>query len=262
MPFHQPDRVRYLTFESLESSQITHAAFTRIGGVSPHPWAELNVGLTVGDDPQRVAENRRLSFEAVGRDIRSLSDSWLIHGTGVMVYDNPRTPDQTPPPQADIVLTDKPEVTLYMRCADCAPIFFHDPVRKAVALAHAGWLGTVKGVARAAVEAMQNRYGSNPADLRVVIGPSIGPEKYEVGPEVVEMVEVSFGQDAPELLPQFNTSTHFDLWTANRLILQQAGVQHIEVSGECTAKHNHLWFSHRAEKGKTGRFGALIGLNA
>lgn len=262
MPFHQPDRVRYLTFESLESPAITHAAFTRIGGVSPQPWAELNVGLTVGDDPKHVAENRWLSFKALGRDIQSLSDSWLIHDTGVMVYDIPRTKAQTPPPQADIVLTDNPEVTLYMRCADCAPIFFHDPVKQAVGLAHAGWLGTVKGVARAAVEAMQTRYGSEPADLHTVIGPSIGPEKYEVGPEVVAMVRESFGNNAPQLLPQFNASTHFDLWAANKLVLQQTGVRQIEVSGECTAAHNHLWFSHRAENGKTGRFGALIALNA
>ena len=262
MPFHQPDRVRFLTFDSLDSSAITHAAFTRIGGVSPQPWAELNVGLTVGDDPQRVAENRRLSFEAVGRDIHSLSDSWLVHDTGVKIYDTPRTPAQTPPPKADIVLTDRPEVTLYMRCADCAPIYFHDPVKRVVGLAHAGWLGTVKGVARAAVEAMQSRYGSNPADLRTVVGPSIGPDRYEVGHDVIDLVEEAFGVEASNLLPQYQGATHFNLWSANRLVLESAGVGHIEVSGECTAMHNHLWFSHRAEKGKTGRFGALIGLNS
>ena len=261
MPFHQPDRVRYLTFDSLHSPAITHAVFTRIGGVSPQPWAELNVGLTVGDDPQRVAQNRRLSFEAVGRDIDTLSDSWLVHDTGVVVYNTPRSTEQTPPPKADIVLTDKPEVTLYMRCADCAPILFHDPVKKAVGLAHAGWLGTVKGVARAAVDAMQARYGSKPADLRVVIGPAIGPERYEVGPDVVSMVHEAFGADGVQLLPQYSDATHFDLWAANRLVLENAGVRHIEMSGECTAANNHLWFSHRAEKGKTGRFGALIGLN-
>jgi YfiH family protein len=261
MPFHQPDKVRYLTFDSLETPEITHAVFTRIGGVSPKPWDELNVGLTVGDDPKNVVENRRRSFEAVGRDIHSLSDSWLVHGTGVVVYDTPRTPEQTPPPQADIVLTDKPEVTLYMRCADCVPIIYFDPVNKAVGLAHAGWLGTVKQTAGAAVEAMQARYGTKPEDLLTVIGPSIGPERYEVGLEVVQAVQQAFGDDSGDLLPRYGQSTHFDLWAANRLTLERAGVRHIEVAGMCTSAQNDLWYSHRGENGKTGRFGALIGLN-
>jgi len=261
MPFHQPDKVRYLTFDSLDFPEITHAVFTRIGGVSPEPWNELNVGLTVGDDPRNVAENRRRSFEAVGRDIRSLSDSWLIHGTGVVVYDTPRTPEMTPPPKADIILTDKPEVTLYMRCADCTPVFFYDPVNRAVGLAHAGWLGTVRQTAAAAVQAMQARYGSKPEDLVSVLGPSIGPDKYEGGPEVVQAVQETFGNDSSALLPRYNQATHFDLWAANRLTLEKAGVGQIEWAAMCTSTQNHLWYSHRGEHGKTGRFGALIGIN-
>jgi YfiH family protein len=261
MPFHQPDKVRYLTFDSLSCPEITHAVFTRIGGVSPKPWDELNVGLTVGDDPRNVLENRRLSFETVGRDIDSLSDSWLVHGTGVVVYDAPRTPEQTPPPQADIVLTDNPAVTLYMRCADCVPIFYYDPVHKAVGLAHAGWLGTVRRTASAAVAAMRARYGSRPEELVTVIGPSIGPERYEVGPEVVKAVQEAYGDVSAVLLPRYNQSTHFDLWAANRLTLEKAGVRQIEVAGMCTSAQRDLWFSHRGEHGKTGRFGALIGIN-
>ena len=87
------------------------------------------------------------------------------------------------------------------------------------------------------------------------------PEMYEIGPEVIEAVQEAFGPDAPELLPRFGGSTHFDLWAANRLTLEQAGLRNIEVAGICTGTHTEDWFSHRAEKGKTGRFGVLMGLD-
>jgi hypothetical protein len=155
-------------------------------------------------------------------------------------------------------------VTLFMSFADCVPILLYDPLRKVVGLAHAGWQGTVNQVAARAVEAMRDCYGSSPADIWTGIGPSIGLHHYEVGPEVVEQVQRSFGADAAGLLQSFNgggrSGVNFDLWGANRLALERAGVRHIEVSGLCTACHLEDWFSHRAEKGTTGRFGALIAL--
>jgi len=262
MPFHQPTSVRFYTFDMYADASITHAVFTRLGGVSKGQWKSLNVGLTVGDDPENVFENRRISFSTANRPIETLSDSWLTHGTEVVVYDSPRPTDQKYPPKGDILLTDRPEVTLFMRFADCAPILLFDPVRMAIGLAHSGWLGSVKMVARRAVEAMQARYNSNPHDILAAIGPSIGPSKYVVGPEVIGEVEQAFGADASELLPRKNNSTCFDLWAANRLVLTQAGVKHIEIVGICTGENLEDWFSHRAEKGKTGRFGVLLGLDA
>ena len=94
MPFSQPDSVRYYTFESLREAGVTQAVFTRQGGVSSGQWASLNVGLTVGDDPAHVARNRELSFAAAGREIETLSDSWLIHSDDVVVYDEPRPSEQ------------------------------------------------------------------------------------------------------------------------------------------------------------------------
>jgi YfiH family protein len=236
--------------------------FTRHGGVSPEPWDSLNVGLTVGDDPENVARNRERSFKAAGRPIASLSDSWLVHGADVYIYETPRVQDSNPPPQADIILTDNPEVSLFMRYADCVPVLLVDPVKRAIGLAHAGWQGTVKQVGAVAVSAMTARYGSQPADLLAGVGPSIGPEKYEIGPEVAEQVQIAFGEDAEALLPRFGDSVHFDLWAANRLSLEQAGVRQIEVAGLCTFEQNADWFSHRAERGQTGRFGALLALEA
>lgn len=260
MPFHQPDAVRYYTFESLQDLPITQMVFTRLGGVSPGDWASLNMGLTVGDAEANVAENRRIAFETAARPLESLSDSWLVHGDAVLVYDQPRPAGQASPPKADILLTDNPAVSLFMRFADCVPLLFYDPEQRAIGLAHAGWQGTVKKVAARAVTAMAARYGSQPQDIFAAIGPSISAARYEVGPEVAAQVQAAFGSEARALLPEFEGRTHFDLWAANRLTLEQAGLRRVEVCGLCTATNLPDWFSHRGQAGRAGRFGALLAL--
>jgi hypothetical protein len=260
MAFHQAGPIRYLTFDSLAGFPLTHAVFTRRGGVSPQPWDQLNVSITVGDDRQNVINNHALCFETVGRDVRSNFDSWLVHGTEVAVAEQPRPLDLESHPKADIILTDNPEVTLFMRYADCVPIFLYDPLNRSVGLAHAGWKGSLLRVAAVAVRAMQNAFNSDPGAIQAILGPSIGLHHYEVGAEVVAQVEDAF-PGHPDLLIRNNGAAHFDLWAANRLALQEAGVRDIEVSGICTACHLDDWYSHRAEGGRTGRFGALIGLD-
>ena len=260
MPYSSNGKVKFWQSDLFGGLPVTHAVLTRKGGVSTGQWAELNVGLTVGDDPERVIANRKTSFEALGRDYYSMSDSWLVHDKGVVVYDEPRDPKSKVPPKADIILTDNPEVTLFMRCADCVPLLLYDSKKQAIGLVHSGWLGTTKKVGAKAVEAMTERYGSNPTDILAVVGPSISPDKYEVGDDVIKRVREIFKNKAEELLPKVNGNTHFDLWASNEFILREAGVEQVDVSGICTATHTDLWFSHRAENGKTGRFGALIGL--
>lgn len=263
MPFIETDGIRYYTFESLADEGVAQAVFTRQGGVSPKPWAGLNVGGTVGDDPARVIENRQRAFRAAGRAPESLYDVWLVHGNEVVCTESPRLQHE-PHKKADALLTDRPQVTLFMRFADCVPILLFDPVRRVVGLVHAGWQGAIRRTAGAAVEAMQARYASNSEDLLAGIGPSIGAHHYDVGPEVAAQVRQTFGQDAGKLLtahPQNGASrVQFDLWAANRLILEQCGVRQIEIARICTACHLEDWYSHRGEGGRTGRFGALIGL--
>lgn len=262
MPFYQPDSIRYFTFESLSEVSIPHAVFTRRGGTSPSPWDSLNVGALVGDDPERVMENKLRCFRSLGRSDETMYDVWQVHSSDVVCTDAPR-PASTPHLKADAILTDRPEVTLFMRFADCVPVLFSDPHRRVVGLAHAGWLGTVRRTVAAAVEAMVERYHSNPADIIACIGPSIGAHHYEVGPEVVNQVRNTFGADARSLLSASNGDAQrarFDLWAANRLILEQSGVKQIELAGLCTACHLEDWYSHRGEAGQTGRFGVIIGL--
>ncbi|KAF0107931.1 MAG: hypothetical protein FD146_1229 [Anaerolineaceae bacterium] len=258
MPFLPRGGLRLYQFDSF-GPDLLQAVFTRQGGTSPDPWDSLNLGSTVGDNLDRVRENRMRAFAAVDRDPASLFDVWQVHGVDVAIAEAPHPPD-SPHQQADIILTDRPGLTLLMRFADCVPILLHDPVRKVAGIAHAGWLGTVRGTARAAVESMHARFGSDPADVLAAIGPSIGPDHYAVGADVVTQVRQAFGQDAAGLLTSRDGQAYFDLWTANRLLLERAGVRQVETSGLCTACALDDWYSHRAEKGRTGRFGAMIGL--
>lgn len=263
MPFIQKDSIRYYQFESFDDRQITHALYTRHGGLSPQPWASLNVGASamVLDDHQRVRNNRILAFKALNRDPDSMYDVWQVHSADVICAAAPR-PREQPHAQADAILTDNPDVTLFMRFADCVPILLHDPVQGVIGIAHAGWRGTVKKIASITVETMTREYGSKPETLLAGIGPSICADHYQVGGEVVAEVDKSFGDRAKDLLSNRHGAVKFDLWQANRLLLEEAGVRHVEVSGICTACHVNDWFSHRAEKGQTGRFGVLMGLQS
>jgi len=264
MPFHQPDSIRYYTFDLLRDVHVVHAAITRRGGISPEPWSSLNVGGTVGDDSDRVLENRRRTIQALGLPFGSLYDVWQVHGKRVVYAQAPR-PINMPHLKADAILTNQPGVALFMRFADCVPIFLFDPLRNVIGLVHAGWQGTVNRIAAEAILAMGDRYGSQPENILAGIGPSIGPHHYQVGSDVIKKVQETFGGDASELIyfedqAEEDYRAQFDLWRSNRLVLEQAGVREIEVSGVCTACHLEDWYSHRGEKGRTGRFGALIAL--
>jgi YfiH family protein len=260
MTFKEAQGLRYLQFESLSRPEIVHAIFTRQGGVSPAPWLSLNVGGTVGDRQERVAENRRRAFEALDLDPGSLYDVWQVHGKRVVCTASPR-PAHIPHEKADAILTSTPGITLFMRFADCVPILLFDPIQRAVGLVHAGWKGTVLGTVIEAVKAMQSCYGTDPENILAAIGPSIGPQHYQVGGEVIAQVKKRFADGHRALLIPENGRINLDLWSANRILLEKSGVNQIEEARICTACSLDEWYSHRAESGRTGRFGALIALN-
>lgn len=252
--------VRYFQFHSFDRPELVHAVFSRHGGVSPEPWASLNLGGTVGDERDRVIENRRRAFAAVDRPFESLADLWQVHSRDVIRVDD-AAPGRTV--QADALITNRPHLSLFLRFADCVPILLHDPKRQAVGLVHSGWKGTALKVAAAAVKAMSREYGSRPSDILAGIGPSIGPDHYEVGPEVVEAIRSAYRNHEGLFFPGNGTGRlHLDLWAANWQALVEAGVEQIEVAGMCTACHSNDFFSHRGEKGRTGRFAALMALRA
>lgn len=252
--------MRYYTFPAFDAAGVQHAVFTRQGGVSLQPWAALNMGGTVGDDPNHVDENRRRAFAALQRPYESMFDVWQVHSDVVIAAERPRPPQEAHL-QADAILTDRAAVTLFMRFADCTPILLFDPSRKVVGMVHAGWKGTVQHIAARAVERMGAVYGSRPQDILAGIGPSIAAHHYPVGEDVIRQAQTAFGSLADQFLtPGPQDRMHFDLWQANRWVLERAGVQQIEIAGHCTACALDDWYSHRGENGRTGRFGALIGL--
>lgn len=263
MVFRQIGNVRYLTLNMFDSLGVINAIITRTGGFSSTPYASLNVGSTVGDNPELVERNKDQAFTALNVSPRSIYDVWQVHGADVVCTDRPR-PDKEPHKKADAILTDQPGVNLFMRFADCVPILLFDPIRRVIGLAHAGWKGTVLRTAAYAVIRMREVYGSLPADIMAVIGPSIGQHHYEVGAVVESEVRRAFGAESSKVLRSSNgkneSGFQFDLWRANQLVLEQVGVQQIEITGLCTACHLSDWYSHRAEGGNTGRFGALIAL--
>lgn len=259
MPLTDNGALRYFEFSSFPRSQVVHGIFTRLGGVSPKPWRSLNLGGLNGDSRENVIENRRRIFEGMNRTVDSLFDVWQVHSADVVCTDSPR-PLDAPHQKADAIVTDRPEITLFMRFADCVPVFLHDPEKKVVAIAHAGWQGTVKNVVGQTVLKMQSRYGCQPKNIRAGIGPSIGPDHYEVGADVADHVMATLGGNSAEVLTPRNGKFTLDLWKTNRILLEKAGVTRIEVAGVCTACNMADWYSHRGEHGMTGRFGALIAL--
>jgi polyphenol oxidase len=257
MTIQSVDKLKIWMFDLFPENCVGHGIYSRHGGLSVEPWRSLNLGGTVGDSAENVVRNREIIFQSIHRPIESLYDVFQVHSADVVFAGGPRSISE-PHIKADAIITNNPNVTLLMRFADCVPILLYDPVHHAVGLVHAGWLGTVRFVVEKAIRQMTACFGSQPEDILAGIGPSIGPDHYEVGSDVVEQVESSFEDYSEKLLLRFNHRIHFDLWEANRRVLELSGVKMIETARICTACHRDDWYSHRAEKGKTGRFGAVI----
>lgn len=259
MPFIEKDSIRYFRFSEFDPKQVKHGIFTRSGGVSPQPWKSLNLGGTVGDDQVRVMENKKRVLEVLKCECTSLFEVHQVHKARVLVAEEPRDRTQEIP-KADAVITNNPKVTLLMRYADCVPLLFFDPGQKVIGLAHAGWKGTLQKIALKTIQSMSDVYGTKPEEVIAGIGPSIGPDHYQVRGDVIKKVKESFPNAYSRLLREEEGTVRLNLWEANRQALRETGVQRIEVAGICTACHVRDWFSHRAEHGSTGRFGALITL--
>lgn len=249
----------YFQFDSFGEHPVHQGIFTRRGGISPEPWQSLNLGGLSGDSRENIIENRKRIFSCFDLSVESIFDVWQVHGNRAICTDAPRPLDQDHE-KADAIFTNKPGITLFMRFADCVPLFFYDPVKKVIGIAHAGRIGTLNRIAADCIETLKQKYDSNPADILTGIGPSIGPDHYEVKEDVIEQAEICF-EDLDGILYRNNEGkTYLDLWEANRRILAGSGVKNIEMAGICTACHTEDWFSHRAENGRTGRFGALLAL--
>ncbi|HEV2237023.1 MAG TPA: peptidoglycan editing factor PgeF [Ktedonobacterales bacterium] len=260
-----------LRFERLaDVPGLAHGVFTRRGGVSAAPYDGLNASASTGDQPAAVQQNKARIAAALGLP---LTGARCVHAATVIEV-RPEGADDAWRArlrfrEADAMMTDVPGFALFWSFGDCAPIVLYDPAHRAIALVHAGWRGTARAIARQAVRAMRARYGTRPGDLLAGVGPAIGSCCYEVSaavrdqframPEAWEaaaFAERANGDGAPRL--------YLDVRESNERQLLAAGLapEHVETSGFCTGCRTDLFFSHRMERGGTGRFGVGVGLVA
>ncbi|MCD1261627.1 peptidoglycan editing factor PgeF [Paenibacillus athensensis] len=247
---------------------------TRRGGVSRPPFASLNGGLHVGDDPADVVANRERLAASIGRPFAACTYAEQVHGTKVLVATHEhrgrgRATREDAVQGTDAFVTAERGLVLCTQFADCVPLFIHDPVRQVVGLAHAGWKGSVLNIAQATVSAMARAFGSRPQELRAAVGPSIGVCCYEVDATVADRVREALAAagaapqaEAAVLQPRPNGKFMLNLQEFNRNLLEQAGILSpcIEVTQLCTSCRTDLFFSHRKEGGSTGRMIAWIAL--
>ena len=249
--------VVFYRFDGLDGVEgLRHTVLTRIGGVSHGPYATLNLGHTVGDEPAAVEENHRRALALLGLEPGQVVSPWQVHGASVGIVGREHIGAICP--ETDALLTTTPGVPLMMRFGDCTPVLLCDPVQRVAGMAHAGWRGIVAGVIEASVQTMTEELGSDVKDIWAGIGPTIGPCCYEVGADVAQEVSDACPSEA-EVIRRVNGRVHADLPGAAEAQLRAEGVERIEQAGLCTSCRVDEFFSHRAEDGETGRFGIVIG---
>lgn len=257
-----------LKFHLLDQAGIVEHGFTtREGGVSKDEFAALNLSYTRGDDKAAVDENFRRTAVSLHADISDFVLTDQTHTTNVRQVTRQdcgkgilRERDYQ---DVDGLITDEPGVVLAAFFADCVPLYFVDPVRRAIGLSHSGWRGTVARMGLATIQAMKAAYASRPEDLFCAIGPSICQACYEVSEDVAVRFIEEFPDAGKELCyPTSNGKYQLNLWRANELVLIQAGVrpERLVVTDICTCCNSRLLFSHRASHGKRGNLGAFLKL--
>ncbi|MBU6339960.1 MAG: peptidoglycan editing factor PgeF [Bacteroidetes bacterium] len=236
----------FQTIPSLKAGQST-----RWGGVSPAPFASFNMGLSTGDNPENVLENRRRFCEDLGFSLDQLALSSQVHGAEIWTTTAPGLNKGF-----DAIVTDASGVLISVSIADCTPILIADPRTRALAAVHAGWRGTAAKLVEKTLHQMQILFGTKPEDCLAYIGACIAYDAFEVGPEVAELFDSSFKR-----FDAHRDRFFVDLKVANRAQLTDHGVklENIETSPYCTVLHGTDYFSYRAELGQTGRMLCAIG---
>ncbi|QCT02250.1 hypothetical protein E6C60_1534 [Paenibacillus algicola] len=272
----EPKTPLHFTLSSWDQEEggITAGFTGRRGGLGTAPYDTLNLAFHVGDDHDTVIHNRRMLAEHLGFTLQDWTCAEQVHGRRIAVIGEMdrgagSTGRHTAIQDSDGLLTDVPGVLLTSFYADCVPLYFLDPVRGVVGLAHAGWKGTVSGIAEAMVERMNEHYGSRSADIRCAIGPSIGMCCYEVDQVVMDRIaglQLSRERQERPREPFFEEKgggkTMLNLKEINRHIMIKAGIlaDHIECTTWCTSCRNDLFFSYRKDGGVTGRMASWMGI--
>ena len=261
--------VPYLEYPMLrETGIIRHGFSTRLGGVSEGCWASMNLSFERGDRPEAVMENFRRIGAELGVRCEDMVLSQQTHTANVRVVTGAdrgkgitRERDYT---DVDGLITNEPGICLVTSSADCVPLYFVDPVKKAIGLSHSGWRGTVGKIGKRTVEMMGESFGSDPADILAAVGPSVCMDCYEVSGDVIEKFRQVFDEKLwPELFyEKENGKCQLDLWKANELIFLESGIlpEHMAVTNLCTHCNSEILYSHRAAGDKRGNLCAFLAL--
>ena len=253
-----------------ETGLVEHAFSTRIGGVSQGIYASMNLRFGHGDEDNRVHENFRRMASVLHTDERHMVLTHQTHTTNVRVVhmEDAGAGTVRPRPYEDVdgLITDEPGLALCIFAADCVPLLFVDPVHHAIGASHSGWRGTVQRMGEVTIRAMQKSFGTHPEDLICAIGPSICKDCYEISEDVALKFMQSFNDHTEKILKDDGIKAdgehkyHLDLWEANRIVLEEAGVppEKISVTDICTNCNPDLLFSHRYTKGLRGNNGVFI----
>ncbi|HRT71602.1 MAG TPA: peptidoglycan editing factor PgeF [Syntrophales bacterium] len=257
-------RVCYLESARLkENPFLTHAFLTRWSGVSTGKFSSLNLGLREGDKEERVARNWRLIADAFGLSVSQFFPIDQVHGDRIVVVEDLQ--DETSPVRCDAVLTARRGVALAVKTADCVPLLLVDREKQVVGVVHAGWRGTALGIAAKAVKTLKERFDSKPADILAAIGPAVGACCYQVDGKVYDAFKKlsAVRERAFRACQDVEGRWMLDLESANIIQLVEAGIprENIFSAALCTSCRRDLFFSHRAERGGTGRHLSFIVLN-
>lgn len=250
--------LEYLTADSIG---VPHCFSTRFGGVSTGSLASLNLGIHRGDTRENLMENYRILGQAVGFAPEELVFTRQTHTDIVRIVDGTNAGEgllRPVEPECDALITNTPGLTLAAFTADCTPILLHDPVTGAVGAVHAGWRGTVADIAGKTVQAMCREYGCHPSDIRAAIGPNIALCCFETDADVPEAVRAVLGPEGERYIRRTGAKYHVDLKGVNEALLRRAGVEVIDISGECTACRPDRFWSHRVAGPGRGAQAAII----
>ena len=269
MPFtkNKDKDLVYYTIESFEKTGLVkHGFSTRLGGVSSGDLDSLNLGVKKKDTAENILNNYRIFTRSLGIDMEDLVLTDQVHRANIVEV-NREDRGKGLIRESDIIdidgfITNKKEVALVTFYADCVPLFFLDPVKKAIGLTHAGWKGTVERIGQRTIEKMIKSYGTDPSDILIGIGPSIGQCCFEVGGEVIEIVRGKFEDSDKYFYKKENGKYMLDLWTLNKDQFLDMGIKegNITVSNICTKCNRDIFFSHRGDNGKTGSLAAIMQL--
>jgi YfiH family protein len=237
---------------------LLHGFLGRRGGKSAGAYAGLNLSFRVGDDPEIVKDNFCDMKKAVGVHNLKIVTMKQVHGDRIVDIHDDRLKEAG---EADSMVTDEKGIFLGVLTADCVPILFSARGRKLAAVAHAGWRGTLAGIAAKMVRHLSDRYNVDPASIEAALGPAIGGCCYEIGTDVSEPLIEKWGSRAKKSLQSRDCKQFLDLRELNRLLLQDAGVppEQIFEIGPCTRCAAEDFFSYRRDKKETGRQISFIG---